>query len=139
MFDCENTTALPLASYPGVTVPFVCSHHRTTRPPAAYVLVKRVFRVESVDADVGTSFAKSTHATLRPLANFGRHAVEAPASEPVLALDPEPDPDPASDAVLESEDDPSDVLWPELDVNRGSVLDVDPPAPELEAHRDELD
>lgn len=95
--------------------------------------------MESVDADVGTSFAKSTHATLRPLANFGRHAVDAPASEPVL--DPEPDPDPASDAVLEADValESEDVLRPELDVNPGSVLDVDPPGPELEADRDELD
>ena len=49
-------------------MPFVWNHQRMTRPPAANVFLKIVLNV--VRLGFGTSLAKLTHATFRPLAKL---------------------------------------------------------------------
>ena len=78
-----------------MTVPLVWNHQRTTRPPAAYVFLKMVLNV--VRLGLGTSLAKLTHATFRPLAKL--HSVsllELPLELAVL-LDPLVDDVPTDD------------------------------------------
>jgi hypothetical protein len=134
MCDGGSLCALPLESYPGVTVPFVWNHQRTTRPPAAYVFFKIVWKVAR--SGFGTSFAKLTHATLRPLAKL--QIVGGPASkvdppelepevpelepppelDPASTRDPEMDPPPLDEPPLPEapeEDPPESVSPPELD------------------------
>src|SRR4051812_2833858 len=74
--DCWIILTVPSALYPGVTVPLVWNHQRTTRPPASCAFLKMVLNV--LRSGFGTSLANLTHATLSPLAKSHAGALPAP-------------------------------------------------------------
>jgi len=124
---------MPFDMYPGVTVPFVGNHQRTTRPPAAYVFWKIVVNV--VMSGFGTSEAKFTHGTLRPLAKG--HATPAFTPDSAAAS---PELEPPAPSVPEEDpgdpEPPEPPLPPELDESMSSAesgaIDESRPDPELD-------
>src|SRR6185436_10199031 len=83
-WDCWSSLTVPSALYPGVTVPLVWNHQRTTRPPASCVFLKMVLKASR--SGFGTSLAKFTHATLSPLEKS--HTTVRPPSVPASLTSP---------------------------------------------------